>query len=82
LPGTVITVLPGQNPNIVGPHNDSSDFFGLGFALVGIVVAIVVVRLAFRSRVHPSRLPEQRRHDAPDTAEGRGGPPDEPPPSQ
>ena len=66
LPGSVILVPPGGKVNIVGPHNDSSDFFGLAFALVGIGIVIVVVRLAFRTRLHPSRVPEERRPGAPE----------------
>jgi len=64
-PGTVITIQPGQAPHIIGPHNDSSDFFAIVFALAAILVAIVVVRLAFRGRTDPTRLPEERRPGAP-----------------
>ncbi|MBO0729233.1 MAG: hypothetical protein J2P57_08230 [Acidimicrobiaceae bacterium] len=75
-PGAVITIPPGGTaPTIIGPHNDSSDFWALGFALVGIVVAVVVVRLVFKGRAHPARPPEERRPGAPGDTERRPGAP-------
>jgi hypothetical protein len=35
---------------VVGPHNDSSDFYGIALGLVAIVVAIALTRLVFRGR--------------------------------
>ena len=43
-----VPLQPGVTVAIPGPQNDGADFFGLGFALIGIVLAIVVVRLVSR----------------------------------
>ena len=43
---TVVTDAPVTR--VVGPHNDGSDFYGLGLGLVAIVVAIALTRLVFR----------------------------------
>lgn len=49
-PGAVITIDggPTATANIVGPHNDPADFFGLALGLVAIIAAVVVTRLIFR----------------------------------
>jgi hypothetical protein len=49
-PGSEVTFTGGPNAttNLPGTHDDASDFYGLGLALVVIVGAIVVTRLFFR----------------------------------
>ncbi|HEY3811368.1 MAG TPA: hypothetical protein VGL49_08030 [Acidimicrobiales bacterium] len=51
-PGSVVTIYggPTATANLVGAHNDPSDFYGIGLVLVAIVVAIGVTRLLFRRR--------------------------------
>jgi hypothetical protein len=48
-PGSVITITGGPNAtaNIPGPRSDAADFYGIVVALVVIVVAIVITRVAF-----------------------------------
>jgi hypothetical protein len=48
LHATVVTDAPVSR--VVGPHNDSSDFYGIALGLVAIVVAIALTRLVFRGR--------------------------------
>jgi hypothetical protein len=48
LPGSVVTDAPiGRIP---GPHNDGSDFYGIGLGLLAILAAIAFTRLVFRRR--------------------------------
>jgi hypothetical protein len=49
-PGAVITIDGGPNAtaNIVGPHNDPADFYGIILGLVAIIVAIILTRMIFR----------------------------------
>jgi hypothetical protein len=48
-PGSVITITGGPNAtaNVPGPHSDAADFYGILVALVVIVVAIAITRVAF-----------------------------------
>jgi hypothetical protein len=48
LQGTVVTDAPVVR--VPGPHNDGSDFYGIGLGLLAIVVAIALTRLLFRGR--------------------------------
>jgi hypothetical protein len=48
LHATVVTDAPAGR--VVGPHNDSSDFYGIALGLLAIVVAIALTRLVFRRR--------------------------------
>jgi hypothetical protein len=50
LPGSEITYTGGPNATTDSPgtHNDGSDFYGLGLALLVIVGAIFLTRLVFR----------------------------------
>jgi hypothetical protein len=48
LQGTVVTDAPVVR--VPGPHNDGSDFYGIGLGLLAIVVAIALTRVVFRGR--------------------------------
>ncbi|MGH9094209.1 MAG: hypothetical protein ACRDXE_03515 [Acidimicrobiales bacterium] len=50
---TMTTVTSVTTQVVPGAHQDPADFFGILVALVVIVGAIVLVRLAFRSRRRP-----------------------------
>ncbi|MGH9121755.1 MAG: hypothetical protein ACRDYC_07390 [Acidimicrobiales bacterium] len=53
--GSVVTASPALPGNPVpGAHNDPADLWGLAVAVVAIIVAIVVVRMVFRTR-RPAR---------------------------
>jgi hypothetical protein len=58
LHATVVTDAPAGR--VVGPHNDSSDFYGFALGLVAIVVAIALTRLIFRRRGGSSSAEERR----------------------
>lgn len=49
-PGSVVTLVGGSagTANIPGTHSDPADFYGLGLALIVIVVAIALTRVLFR----------------------------------
>jgi hypothetical protein len=65
-PGTGFIVVPGGTPGVrqpatpaavPGPQSDGSDFYGLGAALLIIVVAIFVVRRMVPLRRQPAEGP-------------------------
>jgi hypothetical protein len=75
-PGTGFVVIPGspgvsqapKQPAVPGPQNDGSDFYGLGAALVVIVVAIFLVRriVPLRRQSFVGRHPTQPPPPGPD----------------
>jgi hypothetical protein len=52
LPGAVITIVGGPNAtaNIVGPHNDPADFYGIIAVAIAIALAILLARLLLARR--------------------------------
>ena len=53
--GSVVTASPSPPGNPVpGAHNDPADLWGIAVAIAVMIVAIVIVRLVFRTR-RPAR---------------------------
>jgi hypothetical protein len=61
-PGSVITITGGPNAtaNIVGPHNDPADFYGIILGLVAIAIAIALTRWLFGRKGANSWGPRSR----------------------
>jgi hypothetical protein len=72
-PGAPSVTHPSSQPAVPGPQNDGADFWGLGAALLVIVVAIFVVRKIvplgrqFSVGRHPTQPPDS---PAPSTSAG------------
>jgi hypothetical protein len=56
VPGSLVTLQPtGPTGRIPGDASDPSDFYGLGVAVIGIVLAIVLARWLLRGHGGQSR---------------------------